>query len=194
MADASPNDASWLTAAADPPDIVLLTGAFCESEIDDINNDAWFDATYGYDNENLVDSRNYVIDDNAKSLHYSYISTTSDNSSLSRFFLTFLTSATSLLISGITWFLYATSAYYRALLSILHCWKHIIAPSIFRFLFYVSIIGWDTVDLYRSPPPLPRRILRRCPPSPSRLRWYPRRWMLLSCYMLAASFVSSNAI
>ena len=186
MADASPNDAAWLTAAMDPPDIVLSTGALFESETSNEDNDAWFDATSDYDNENLADSGNYAVDDNVKSLHYSYVSTSSDNSNFSKFSLT---SAT---LSGITWFLYATSAYYRTLLSILHFWKRIIAPPIFLLLFYISIVGWDTVDLYRSPPPLPRRTLRRRPPSPSRLRWYPRRWMLLSCYMLASAFVSPN--
>ena len=74
------------------------------------------------------------------------------------------------------------SLYIDAFWKVMSCWrttlmlcKYWIFHPMTLLLFYISILGWDTVDLFHQSAPLPSRSFRRARSPMSRLRWYPRK-------------------
>ena len=77
-------------------------------------------------------------------------------SSLYRYFNAGLSS----LMNMLTWTLYLNARYIQYFRSIYCFWYDVLCRPLMLLMFYLSILYWDTIDLFQSPPPLSSRKFR----------------------------------
>jgi hypothetical protein len=58
--------------------------------------------------------------------------------------------------------------------------------------FFVSLVGWDTIEQFFLPAPRGSRSFRRRRNTP--LKWFPRHWMILSSLMLLSGYRSLSPV
>ena len=149
VADASPDDAAWISTAPDPDD--FANTAVGASVHDSFNDEEWYDS-HSWDSINIKHNTfyPYSVPDYDTTMFFD----ASDGSSASTYDSTLagddhrISLPSTLLVTCLTWFLFSTSQYYRCSLAVVHNWRRLLHYGVAILLhplllisFYISILS-----------------------------------------------------
>ena len=125
-------------------------------------------------------------DSNQQSFAYSAVTSSSCTSVYITMILPFMAWVGSSFLSAMAFIIVSTLPAIHCIQSVVLMpvsWYSNVYTSMCTLIFYISMILWDSVAIFFLPSSSASRRLRRHKLKSSRIRVYPRHWIILSCYM-----------